>query len=145
MKKQYHHNLITNKGFSLSEVILAAAILAFALTSLLTLFIAFMLLNESSRNLSVATGHAQYVLEEIKNSEFDNVEDDINAGNWGWNEEEIGGNGLTALRDESIDTVVNGQASDPLDVSVIVNWKDRMGQDRQIELETLFTENGVIS
>ena len=37
-------------GFTLAEVILAAAILVFALTGLLALFISCMLLNESSRN-----------------------------------------------------------------------------------------------
>lgn len=126
-------------GFTLAEVILAAAILAFALTGLLALFISCMLLNESSRNRSLATAHAQFVLEEIKNTNFDVIETDINAGNWNWNEAEIENKNLPVLKSEAIETAVS-VSGDPLEVLATVSWQDRLGANRNITLNSLFTD-----
>ncbi|MDD5506606.1 MAG: prepilin-type N-terminal cleavage/methylation domain-containing protein, partial [Candidatus Omnitrophica bacterium] len=54
------------RGFTLSELMIAAAILVLVLSALLVLYINCMILNEASRNLSIATSHAQYMMEEIK-------------------------------------------------------------------------------
>ncbi len=130
----------THKGFSLSELLLASAILVFALAGLLALFIHCLFLNADNRNLSLATGHAQYVLEEIKNTNFLDIQTDINNGNWDWDSTEIESEGLDALSAESIDTQVSG--TDPLDIAVTVNWTDRSGRMRTLTLETLFTDTG---
>jgi type II secretory pathway pseudopilin PulG len=124
-------------GFTLSELLLAAVILAFALSGLLTLFVNCMFLNESNRNLTIATGHAQYVMEEIKNTNFAALKTKIDNGDWDWDGQDIGSKGLTALSNESIDT--NATGTDPLDVTVTVNWKDRGTRDRNTVLETLIT------
>ena len=124
-------------GFTLAEIILATAILAFALASLLALFVSCMLLNDASRNLTQATGHAQFVMEEIRNTDFSNIASNIGNGDWDWDNSTVTAQGLDALRSESIDTQVSG--SDPLDVSVTVSWQDRSGRDRNMTLETLFT------
>lgn len=128
----------SDKGFTLSELLLAAAILAFALTSLLVLFINCTFLNESNRNLTIATTHVQYVMEEIKNTDFDDLQTNINNGNWDWDSSEITTQGLTALNSESIDTSVSGTVI--LDVVVSVSWQDRQGRDRTTNLETLIVE-----
>ena len=126
-------------GFTLAEVILAAAILVFALAGLLALFISCMLLNESSRNRATAIAHAQYVMEEIKNTNFDNIETNINAGNWNWDETEIAANDLPVLRAEAIETTVSA-SGDPAGVLVTVSWQDRLGGAQTISLTSIFTD-----
>ena len=126
-------------GFTLAEVILAAAILAFALAGLLALFISCMLLNESSRNRATAIGHAQYVMEEIKNTNFDNIETNINAGNWNWDETEIENESLPVLKSELITTTVPA-SGDPVEVLVEVEWQDRIGTTQTISLASRLTD-----
>ena len=126
-------------GFTLAEVILAAAILVFALAGLLSLFISCMLLNESSRNRATAIAHAQYVMEEIKNTNFDNIETNINAGNWDWDETEIENESLPVLKSELITTTVP-TSGDPVEVLVEVEWQDRLGGAQTISLTSIFTD-----
>ena len=125
-------------GFTLAEVILAAAILAFVLSGLLALFISCALLNEANRNRSVAMSHAQYVMEEIKNTDFGSIQNKIENGDWDWNESEIESAGLAKIKAESIDVGVSG--SDPLEVTATVIWNDRLGAGKSISLESAFTE-----
>ena len=132
-------NRMSLTGFTLAEVILAAAILVFALAGLLFLFISCMLLNESSRNRSIAITHAQFVLEEIKNTNFDVIETNINAGNWNWDEAEIENENLPVLKSEAIETTVSA-SGDPAGVLVTVSWQDRLGAYRNITLNSLFTD-----
>ncbi len=126
-------------GFTLAEVILAAAILVFALAGLLALFISCMLLNESSRNRATAIAHAQYVMEEIKNTNFANIETNINAGNWNWDETEIENESLPVLKSELITTTVPA-SGDPVEVLVEVEWQDRLGGAQTISLTSIFTD-----
>lgn len=127
-------------GFTLAEIMLATAILSFGLVSLLAFFISCALLNEANRNLTIATGHAQFVLEEIKNTNFSNIQTMITSGDWDWDSSAITAKGLNALVNESTDTQVIGVGTDPLDVEVSVKWKDRVGRNREVKLETLWTE-----
>ena len=126
-------------GFTLAEVILAAAILVFALAGLLALFISCMLLNESSRNRATAIAQAQYVMEEIKNTNFDVIETNINAGNWNWDEAEIENESLPVLKSEFITTTVPA-SGDPAEVLVEVEWQDRLGGAQTISLTSIFTD-----
>lgn len=57
---------LSDRGFSLIELMLAVAILSVVITSLLFAYIQCMLLNESSSNLATAVTDAQYTLEQIK-------------------------------------------------------------------------------
>lgn len=128
------------KGFTLAELLLAAAILAFALTSLLGLFVSCMFLNENNRNIGIAAGHAEYVLEDIKNTAFELMKARIQNGTWSWNSALIESHGLTPLRSESIATTCTG--TDPLDVSVKVFWRSK-GQTagtKNVTIETLFSK-----
>ena len=126
------------KGLTLTELILAMAILAFALCGLLNLYVNCILLNETNRNLTLALCHAQYIMEEIRNSDFSGLEYDIINGRWDWNKDDILFNNLAFLRDESIDTNIF-QSGIPLGVSVQVNWRDRSGRNRHRQLQTLVT------
>lgn len=55
-----------NRAFTLTELMLAVAILMVAITGLLATFVYCILLNQSNNNLVIATNDAQYVLEQIK-------------------------------------------------------------------------------
>lgn len=127
-------------AFTLSELLLAAAILVFVLAGLLALFLNCLILNEANRNLTVATSHAQYIMEEIKDAsdtDFTQLESKINNGDWDLNDIQIQAApyNLTALSNESIDAnvTVNGN---PLGISVIVQWNDRGQRLRSTELVT---------
>lgn len=125
-------------GFTLPELLLAAAILAFALSGILLLFINCIFLNESNRNLTTAITHAQFVLEEIKNTTFNNIATNINAGTWDLNSAGITAKGLIPLSNESIDASVSGTTL--LDVTIPVSWRDFGTRDRNFTLRTLIAE-----
>lgn len=122
------------KGLTLAEVLLGIILLAFAFVSVLALFASCVISNESNRNLTVALSHAQFAMEEIKNTNFLSIA----GGDWDWDSEQIGEKGLNALMDESITTTITG--ADLLNVTIVVDWHDRGGRDRSIELKTLIAE-----
>jgi type II secretory pathway pseudopilin PulG len=141
-KKKYAKSLA---AFTLSELLLAAAILVFVLAGLLALFLNCLILNEANRNLTVATSHAQYIMEEIKdaaNTDFTQLESRINNGDWDLNASQIQAApyNLTALSNESINTnVTRKDENNPnlLIISVIVQWNDRGQRPRSAQLDTL--------
>lgn len=110
---------------------LATAILVFALSSLLLVFINCIILNESSRNLTVAVSHAEFALEEIKDQDFSS----ITAGSTSW---DIASKNLTPLNSESLNITVTG--TNPKNITANVTWKDRIVRNRSLALETLLTE-----
>ena len=128
-------------GFTLSELLLAAAILVFVLAGLLVLFLNCVILNEANRNLTIATAHAQYIMEQIKDTAdtgFANLENNINTGSWDLDASEIESApyNFTALDNEGIDTSVT-QSGNPLGISVAVQWIERGQRSRSTELVTL--------
>ncbi len=137
-----------NSGFSLPELMLAVAILAFVLTGMLLLFINCIIINSTSRYLTIATSHAEFVMEDIRNStttsaNFNSTRDDIinnNPNNWDWDTATINNKGLVALSGENIDTsgtVINSTLlGDLLKITVTVNWQDRAAVERNTTLET---------
>ena len=127
---------LSNKGFTLPELLLTITILGITLASVIVFFINCVYLNEVNRNSLIAVSHAQFVMEDIRNTALSSVQTNIENGYWDWNTETINPKGLTALRNESIDTQVGG-AAELLDVKVIVNWQDRSGRTRSADLETL--------
>ena len=127
------------QGLTLSELILTAAILAFALCGLLALFVNCSFLNESNRNSTLGKMHAQYVMEDIRNSDFTGLESAITSGSWDWDETDIISRNLVLISNESIDTNIF-QSGNPLGVSVRVDWKDLRGRDRYTMLQTLITD-----
>lgn len=123
------------KSFTLIELLFSMLILGVAASGILFTFIASMLMNEANRNTCIAAKHAQFILEEIKDADAGTVLSSINdEAAWDWNVATISGEGLTALRNESIDTQASG--SDLLTVTVTVTWQDRTGRNRSIVLET---------
>jgi len=130
------------KAFTLTELLLAAAILAFVIAGLLMLFINCAFLNTANRNLTVAIAHAQFAMEEIKNTTFASIGTNYNG--ICWNATDIQNKGLIPLDTESICFSITG--SDPLNVWAGVTWKDRGVRDRNAQtgtgvvLQTYITE-----
>lgn len=121
-------------GFTLSEILLAAAIMAFAFAAILSLFISCMVINDSSRNLSVAAGHAQFAVEELRNTSFEAIVDDT------WGTEDIEAKGLSVIKGEEIIIEADSEAADLLNITVTVNWQDWLGSQRQIQISTLLED-----
>jgi prepilin-type N-terminal cleavage/methylation domain-containing protein len=119
-------------GFTLSELLVSAAILSFVFSALLLLFINAGFLNEANRNKTIAVSHAQFALEEVKNTLFTDIASAT------WNSATIVSKGLVPLNNESINIVVTG--TKPKDVRVTVNWRDRRLRNRNVSFETLITE-----
>ena len=69
-QKKYTESLA---AFTLSELLLAAAILVFVLAGLLALFTNCLILNEANRNFTLVYSAIQAKMEEIKNRDFDNL------------------------------------------------------------------------
>ena len=139
--KVFYTFLYHKKGVTLAELLLAVAIMAFILIALLLVFINCIILNESNRNLTVATSHAQFVMEQIKDSsltDFTGLAGRINSGTWDWNTAAITAQGLAALPNEAIDTNVAGTTT--LDISLTVTWLDRGTRPRTQTLRTLIAE-----
>lgn len=68
--------LSAKKGFTLSEVILAVAILAFALCAILTTYISCLTLVATSKNINSATNAALGLIEQIRADSFTQIIDD---------------------------------------------------------------------
>jgi prepilin-type N-terminal cleavage/methylation domain-containing protein len=127
----------TSHGFSLPELLIVTAILAYSLSVVLLTFINGTALNESSRNLITSVAHAEFVMEDIKNQAFTGLGTNISNGNWTWDTAAISSNGLTPMKAESIATTVSG--TNPLDITVTVNWQDTRGRARSKSMRTLIS------
>ena len=124
----------SSRAFTLPELLLTAAILSYSLSVILATFTNCVALNEASRNLTTANCHAQFILEDIRNTAFNSIAANITSGNWTWNTATVTGNGLTALKGESITTTSTG--ANPLDITVTVNWNDLNSRSRSRVLRT---------
>lgn len=131
---------LSNRGFTLSELMIAAGILAFVFASLLLVFINCILLNELNRNFTLAYTAVQDKMEEIKNTDFDNL-DTLNGTDFDLSGFSSGnGQGKIEISDES---------SNLKRIRIIVCFKSRnrlIGDDinncqsSPVELETLIVK-----
>ncbi|MCK5289285.1 MAG: hypothetical protein KAJ79_09485, partial [Candidatus Omnitrophica bacterium] len=84
------------------------------------------------RNVTMATLHTQYVMEDIKNNNFSLIADSINNGDWDWGVEEIAAEGLSPLNSEVI--AVNVDGTDLLDIEINVTWNNLEGRASPINI-----------
>lgn len=140
------------KSFTLAELMLIAVFLTVVFIALIASFLTCFVLNETNRNLTVATTHAQYIMEEIKNNAytvtgFNNLRT-AGSSQWNWNAEtDFTNRGLSYLSSENTavtftDALTGGAAtesSELLDITVRVNWSDR-ARNKNMSLETLIAK-----
>lgn len=122
-----------SKGFTLVELLLAVLILSGAVGGALLLYTASMASSQLAWDTTVATTHAEHILEEMQARDSLQA---ILALNWqGW----IEGQGLNTLPGEKIDIVFADPGGDPLDVEVTVRWTGKLRAHR-VTLETKITK-----
>lgn len=121
------------RSFTLTEVLISAVVLVIALSAILAGFITTSIMGENSRDITRAISHAQYIMEEIKSTDFATIRDNGNTL-WDLDSGAISSKGLTALPSESIDASVSGETI--LTITVVVNWKFRNSRNQSISLTT---------
>lgn len=123
-------------GFTLVELLITVAILAFSIAGILACYTTSSRMAESSRNLTMATSHASYVLEDIRNTLFANVATNIASGYWNLTSTQLNSRLLGPLNNESV-TTTNLGGTNPIDVQVVVSWNDAQGRAKTLTLRTL--------
>ncbi|MBU1121118.1 MAG: prepilin-type N-terminal cleavage/methylation domain-containing protein [Candidatus Omnitrophota bacterium] len=119
------------KGFTLIELLIAVAIFVFAMAGILHMFFACAFLDQTNRNKSIATIHAEFVMEDImkymENGDILPLQENITLGTWNWNHENIEANCSTVINDsEEIETsCIN--ATNPFKVFYVKNIKSNAG------------------
>jgi prepilin-type N-terminal cleavage/methylation domain-containing protein len=73
---------LSSRGFTLVEVLLAAAILASAISAILMTYYSCFVLISTSKNINITTDAAMGLAEEIRNSAFSRIVDDYNGLNF---------------------------------------------------------------
>ncbi|MCK5014311.1 MAG: prepilin-type N-terminal cleavage/methylation domain-containing protein [Candidatus Omnitrophica bacterium] len=109
-----------NKGFTFVELLIAVFILAVAIGGVLLLYVTSMISSQLAWDMTVATSHAEYVLEEAQRS--DSI-GSILVMNW---EEWAVDQGLNTLPGETIDIIFSEPSSNLLDMQVTVNWTRKL-------------------
>lgn len=121
------------KAFTLIELLLAVFILAFGIASILQLFSQSILSSNAAWDLTVASSHAETLLEEMQSRE---TLDSIISENWDqWGR----ANDLNQLPDEQIQIKMNDHQMDPLPINVIISW-DRSGRKQSVQFQSRFTK-----
>lgn len=140
------------KSFTLAELMLAMVFLTVIFATLIGSFIACILLNGANRNLTIATTHAQYIMEEIKNtasttSGFNSLKQ-AGVSQWDWStESNFTGRDLSRLSNENTGVTITDafsgaaptSSSELLNVIVAVSWLD-MARSKNMALQTLIVE-----
>ena len=141
------------RGFTLIELVIGIAVLITALLGLLGVFVGIYALNESSRNLTIATHLADRVMEEIRNSDFateiqPNAQQPTDAGWAAW---AVAHNIIltdASITNATVDIDPPFEAGDPpwsttddpLHMQVRVNWVERGPRNRVTFVDTLVTQ-----
>ncbi len=119
-------------GISLIEILIAVFILTVGILSCLMYFSAAMNSTEVARDLTVATTHGEYVLEDMRAM---TTLAEITARNWSeWAET----SGLNTLPSESVLVAFSDPSADPLPIAVTVSWT-RANRTQNVQLETEMT------
>ena len=122
-----------NKGLTLVELMIAVFILAVGIMSTLLFFSQSLIITEVSGDITTASSHAEYVMEEMRSRK---TLVDITSTNWeDWAKEQ----GLYTLPGESLKVSFNDTISDPLFVETRVNW-ERSSRTNSVVLVTRITK-----
>jgi len=118
---------------TLAEVLLAAFFLTTAISGMLLFFSQAMISAEMSRDITVATAHAEYILEDMQSRDF--LGEIVTTD---WNQFAVD-QGLKTLPQETIDVQFANEFSNPVDVKVTVGWTKRLRANKVV-LDTKITK-----
>jgi len=134
-------NLTNKKSFTLSELIIATAIFAFAITGILQMFISCAFLDQANRNNNIAIVHAETALEYIKSLSFNTIQNNIclNGAPVTWDLQPT--LNLRDLTNEGINVTTTASccSRNPLvwlDITVNLSWLDNLQRERSLVLGT---------
>lgn len=130
----------SNKGFTLVEVLVAVAILAFCLCGLLVTYINMFFLSDLTRDSTLATNAIQAKLEEIKNTNFENLSS--------FNGTTFDVNGFASSDAKGAVWVLDTAYSDLKRVRIVVCFKSRgrvIGEDKNLDGDLDTGEDTLIS
>ena len=122
----------SRKGFTLVELLVAVAIVAFAVCGILSLYVACFGLTKTSRNMSIATNAAQALMEQIRSSDFNSIVDTYDGMTFTVNS--IPNSKGVVYVNDTIDAVL-GTNPDLLKVTISVCWKQGsvvIGEDKNL-------------
>jgi Tfp pilus assembly protein PilV len=125
-------NLRYNKSFTLIEVLVSTYILLIGICAMLSLFVYSMASAESAEDRTMATSHAEHVLESMQTMA---TLSDIISTDWQqWYKDK----NLYTLPQEKLKVTFVDPKSDPLSVRVLVQWKRKRVNNTFID--TLITK-----
>jgi len=107
---------VKNNGFTLIETLIAVVIIATGVLISFLFFLRASAVNEMARDITIATTHSDYVLEEMYGLSSLNSITETNWQTWAANE------GLDDLPEESISVAYQDIDANPLEIAVTVNW-----------------------
>ncbi len=125
--------ILKNKGFTLVELMLAAMILIVVLVALVGGYLLAFNLNETAKNLTIATYSVEQKLEEIRRYNFNLISDDYNNTVFrAENATLVAGNPIQIVFTPNLDTAgsvsVDDSDSNLLKVTVTMCWRQQGGR-----------------
>jgi len=116
MKKIRHNKIRGDKGFALAEVMVAAVVMILAFVGILITYVKCLELNEMSQNKSTATRAAKTRMEQINNSDFNQLF--ANFNNVAFFEPGLNGAGVS---------YINNADPDLVQITVSFCWRQKNG------------------
>lgn len=123
--------LQTNRGFTLTEVLVSAAILVVVSVGLIQVFLRASALSSLSGNMTIAMSEAQDKIEEIRNHDFDLIMTDyVSGGTPGdiFSLSEVTGTGKIYISNANPDL---------LEMEVVISWQEKddrvIGEDQDLD------------
>jgi len=125
--------LQSQNGFSLAELLVTVFVLSIGISSTLLFFTNTIAALQYARDTTMATSHAEHILEEMKTrSSLSN----ITTTDW---ETWFNSESLDALPNEAVSVAFADSSADPLEVTATVNWT-RNERDNTVNLTTEMTK-----
>ena len=127
-----------DNGMSLIETLVAIAMAIICIVPIIGVYLTVCNWSETNREETVAEMHLANIMERIKSTPFSNITTDFPNGD----EDGPIGNGYAAiaggytLTNEHITVSYVNPSSDPLEVNLVVRWKDKVEKDRAKYLVT---------